>query len=150
MKTNLSIRCKVCAILWILIKRRIVVKMGCNILLFYTGIIICMHSCNMVFFYFFIYNYINRLYDSYLADKAYLTAQKHWEKDEVDESSYEIIRQEYEGLLPQAKEILLNTDSMETVKDTIDKYLNKEQKKLVFMEEPVTFRYKKEVGAALY
>jgi len=104
----------------------------------------------MVVFYFFIYNYINRLYDSYLVDKAYLTAQKHWEKDEVDESSYEIIRQEYEGLLPQAKEILLNTDSMEMVKDTLDKYLNKEQQKRLFMEEPVSFRYKKEVGAALY
>lgn len=97
------------------------------------------HGC----FLFFIYNYINRLYDSYLADKAYLTAQKHWEKDEVDESSYEIIRQEYEGLLPQAKEILLNTDSMETVKDTLDKYLNKEQQKRLFMEEPVSFCYKK-------
>ena len=125
-------------------------KIGSKIALFYTGITICMLTCIMVVFYFFIYNYINRLYDSYLADKAYLTAQKHWEKDEVDESSYEIIRQEYEGLLPQAKEILLNTDSMETVKDTLDKYLNKEQQKRLFMEEPVSFRYKKEVGAALY
>lgn len=118
-------------------------KIGSKIALFYTGITICMLTCIMVVFYFFIYNYINRLYDSYLADKAYLTAQKHWEKDEVDESSYEIIRQEYEGLLPQAKEILLNTDSMETVKDTLDKYLNKEQQKRLFMEEPVSFRYKK-------
>lgn len=125
-------------------------KIGSKIALFYTGITICMLTCIMVVFYFFIYNYINRLYDFYLADKAYLTAQKHWEKDEVDESSYEIIRQEYEGLLPQAKEILLNTDSMETVKDTLDKYLNKEQQKRLFMEEPVSFRYKKEVGAALY
>jgi len=75
------------------------VKIGSKIALFYTGITICMLTCIMVVFYFFIYNYINRLYDSYLADKAYLTAQKHWEKDEVDESSYEIIRQEYEGLL---------------------------------------------------
>ena len=89
-------------------------KIGSKIALFYTGITICMLTCIMVVFYFFIYNYINRLYDSYLADKAYLTALKHWEKDEVDESSYEIIRQEYEGLLPQAQELLLNTESMET------------------------------------
>ena len=74
-------------------------KIGSKIALFYTGITICMLTCIMVVFYFFIYNYINRLYDSYLADKAYLTAQKHWEKDEVDESSYEIIRHEYEGLV---------------------------------------------------
>ena len=58
-------------------------KIGSKIALFYTGITICMLTCIMVVFYFFIYNYINRLYDSYLADKAYLTAQKHWEKDEV-------------------------------------------------------------------
>jgi len=125
-------------------------KIGSKIALFYTGITICMLTCIMVVFYFFIYNYINKLYDSYLTDKAYLTAQKHWEKDEVDEGSYEIIRQKYEGLLPQAKEILLNTDSMDAVKDTLDKYLTQEQQKRLFMEEPVSFRYKKEVGAALY
>ena len=80
--------------------------------------------------------------------KPILLPRSTGKKDEVDESSYEIIRQEYEGLLPQAKEILLNTDSMEMVKDTLDKYLNKEQQKRLFMEEPVSFRYKKEVGAA--
>jgi hypothetical protein len=81
--------------------------------------------------------------------KPILPPRNIGEKDEVDESSYEIIRQEYEGLLPQAKEILLNTDSMETVKDTLDKYLNKEQQKRLFMEEPVSFRYKKEVGCGI-
>ena len=39
---------------------------------------------------------------------------------------------------------------METVKDTLDKYLNKRAAERLFMEEPVSFRYKKEVGAALY
>ena len=62
-------------------------KIGSKIALFYTGITICMLTCIMVVFYFFIYNYINRLYDSYLADKAYLTAQKHWEKDEANSNN---------------------------------------------------------------
>lgn len=38
--------------------------------------------------------------------KAYLTAQKHWEKDEVDEQSYQIIQRKYDELLPEAHEIL--------------------------------------------
>lgn len=114
-------------------------KIGSKIALFYTGITICMLTCTWLFS---IFSFITISIGCTILiwpDKAYLTAQKHWEKDEVDESSYEIIRQEYEGLLPQAKEILLNTDSMETVKDTLDKYLNKEQQKRLFMEEPVSF-----------
>ena len=57
-------------------------------------------------------------YDSYLIEKAYLTAQKHWEKDEVDEYSYREIQQKYNELLPQAQEILLHMDSVPTVSYT--------------------------------
>ena len=127
-------------------------KIGSKIALFYTGITICMLTCIMVVFYFFIYNYINRLYDSYLADKAYLTAQKHWEKDEVDEQSYQIISQRYNEVLPQAREILLNIDSSIMVKDTLSKYLTKNQQNILFKNDsiPITFTYKKQLGAALY
>ena len=74
-------------------------KIGSKIALFYTLISVLTTVIIIAVFYIFSTQYINKLYASYLREKAYLTAQKHWEKDEVDESSYEIIRQEYEGLL---------------------------------------------------
>lgn len=45
-------------------------------------------------------------------EKAFLTAQKHWERDEVDEQSYQTIQRKYDEPLPEAKEILLDMDMM--------------------------------------
>ena len=68
-------------------------KIGSKIALFYTVITVAAIAVVVLVFYFFTSRYINNLYDSYLAEKAFLTAQKHWEKDEVDESSYQEIQQ---------------------------------------------------------
>lgn len=60
-------------------------KTGNKIALFYTAITIGIISVVTVVFYFVATDYISRLYYSYLTEKAYATAQKHWEKDELDE-----------------------------------------------------------------
>ena len=60
-------------------------KTGDKIALFYTAITIGIISMVTVVFYFVATDYINRLYYSYLTEKAYATAQKHWEKDELNE-----------------------------------------------------------------
>ena len=106
-------------------------KIGSKIALFYTIITVGATAVVVMIFYFFTSRYINNLFDSYLIEKAYLTAQKHWEKDEVDESSYREIQQKYNELLPQAQEILLNIDSIPiAVSDTLDKYLDVGQQTL--------------------
>lgn len=125
-------------------------KIGDRIALFYTTVTICAITLVVVVFYLFTFRYINKLYDSYLVDKAYLTAQKHWEKDEVDEDSYQLIERKYGELLPQAKEVLLNADSVREVKDSLNKYLTKEQQDRLFSGNPVTFTHNKQMGAALY
>ena len=104
-------------------------------------------------FYLFSTQFINKLYASYLREKAYLTAQKHWEKDEVDEQSYQIIQRKYDELLPEAHEILLNMDSLSEVRDTLNKYLTQHQQALLIAGEdsiPFSFKYKDQLGAALY
>ena len=62
-------------------------KIGSKIALFYTLISVLTTVIIIAVFYIFSTQYINKLYASYLREKAYLTAQKHWEKDEVDEQS---------------------------------------------------------------
>ena len=116
-------------------------KIGPKIALFYSLITMCAIIMVMSVFYLFSSRYINRLYESYLREKAFITAQKYWEKDEVDEQSYRLIQQKYDELLPQAH-----------VKDTLGKYLNASQQERLFHGDgtPVTFKYKKELGAALY
>ena len=75
-------------------------KIGSKIALFYTLISVLTTVIIIAVFYIFSTQYINKLYASYLREKAYLTAQKHWEKDEVDEQSYQIIQRKYDELLP--------------------------------------------------
>lgn len=127
-------------------------KIGPKIALFYSLITMCAVIVVMSVFYLFSSRYINRLYESYLREKAFITAQKYWEKDEVDEQSYRLIQQKYDELLPQAREILLNMDSLAHVNDTLGKYLDAGQRDRLFHGDgtPVVFQYKKELGAALY
>ena len=126
-------------------------KIGSRIALFYTIITVGAIAAVVMVFYFFTSRYINHLYDSYLIEKAYLTAQKHWEKDEVDEYSYREIQQKYDELLPQAQEILLNTDSASAaVNDTLNKYLDSNQQARLFKDFPVPFVYGNLRGAALH
>ena len=126
-------------------------KIGSKIALFYPIITVGATAVVVMIFYFFTSRYINNLFDSYLIEKAYLTAQKHWEKDEVDESSYREIQQKYNELLPQAQEILLNIDSIPiAVSDTLDKYLDVGQQTRLFKNMPVTFIHGNLRGAALH
>ena len=126
-------------------------KIGSRIALFYTIITVGAIAAVVMVFYFFTSRYINHLYDSYLIEKAYLTAQKHWEKDEVDEYSYREIQQKYDELLPQAQEVLLNIDSASAaVNDTLNKYLDSNQQARLFKDLPVPFVYGNLRGAALH
>ena len=124
-------------------------KIGPKIALFYSLITMCAIIMVMSVFYLFSSRYINRLYESYLREKAFITAQKYWEKDEVDEQSYRLIQQKYDELLPQAREVLLNMDTLAHVKDTLGKYLNASQQERLFHGDgtPVTFKYKKELAS---
>ncbi len=126
-------------------------KIGSKISLFYTWVTICAIVLIVSVFYLFTLRYINKIYDSYLIDKAYLTAQKYWEKDEVDEQSYLLIQRKYNELLPQANEVLLNADNMSVEnKDSLNKYLDTDLQKKLYSGLPVFFSYKNKRGAALY
>lgn len=100
-------------------------------------------------FYWVSTSYISRLYYSYLTEKAYATAQKHWEKDETDDESYARIQQRYEETLPVATEILLNADSLET-RQVLSRYLDATQVRSLYQEDIVHFKHDTQMGAALY
>ena len=108
-------------------------KIGSKIALFYTLLSVLTTIIIIAVFYLFSTQFINKLYASYLREKAYLTAQKHWEKDEIDEQSYQIIQRKYDELLPEAHEILLNMDSLSEVRDTLNKYLTQHQQALLIL-----------------
>jgi len=125
-------------------------RIGAKITLFYTSITFGITLFIVLVFYIFTSRYINKLFDVNLCDKAYLTAQKHWEKDEMNIKSYQLIEQKYKALLPQAREVLLNCDSAKSLKDSLNKYLSPEQQKVIYNGEPIAFSKGGLCGAALY
>ena len=124
-------------------------KTGNKIALFYTAITIGIISVVTVVFYFVATDYISRLYYSYLTEKAYATAQKHWEKDELDEEDYARIQQHYEETLPVAAEILLNADSIAEAHSVLSRYLTDEKIASLYAGNVVRFHEGKELGAAV-
>lgn len=125
-------------------------KTGNKIAFFYTAITVGVIAFVTIAFYFIATSYISRLYYSYLTEKAYATAEKHWEKDEVDEESYARIQKRYEDTLPVATEILLNADSITESHTALSKYMTEKEITRLYSGEVITFHEKEKVGAALY
>ncbi|MCD8043754.1 MAG: HAMP domain-containing histidine kinase [Tannerellaceae bacterium] len=125
-------------------------KAGNKIAWFYTGMTVGVVAMVTILFYAVASGYINRLYFSYLTEKAYATAEKQWEKDEVDDESYARIEQRYEETLPVATEILLDADSLPGTHNTLQEYLTPVEIKDLYDGRTVHFRYKEQMGAAIY
>lgn len=125
-------------------------KTGNKIALFYTTITIGIIAMVTVVFYFVATNYISRLYYSYLTEKAYAIAEKHWEKDEVNEEDYARIQKHYEETLPVASEILLNADSLAETRTVLSRYLTDDKISDLYKGNVVRFHKDKELGAAVY
>lgn len=125
-------------------------KTGTKIALFYTAITVGVIAVVILLFYFITIGSIVRLYDSFLIEKAYATAEKHWKKDEVDAQSYARIQQRYEQTLPVSTEILLNADSLSETRLTLSHYLNDKQIEALYNEEVIRFACEEQAGVALY
>lgn len=125
-------------------------KTGTQIALFYTAITVGVIAFVALLFYFIATDSIVRLYDSYLIEKAYATAEKYWKKDEVDAESYARIQQRYEQSLPVSTEILLNADSLLKIRPTLSRYLNDQQIEALYDQEVIRFTCAEQVGVALY
>ena len=123
-------------------------KTGNKIALFYSAITIGVIAVVTLVFYWVSTSYISRLYYSYLTEKAYATAQKHWEKDETDDESYARIQQRYEETLPVATEILLNADSLET-RQVLSRYLDATQVRSLYQEDIVHSSTIRQSGSGL-
>jgi len=125
-------------------------KIGTKISLFYATITFGIAFLIIVIFYVFTSRYINRLFDVNLTEKAYLVAQKHWKKDELDSTAYNLVLKKYKALLPEAYEVLLNKKDTKATNDTLCKYLSPLLIQTVYEEGPVTFKYGDRRGVAIY
>lgn len=125
-------------------------KTGNKIAFFYTAMTVGIIAIVTIIFYFVATSYISRLYYSYLTEKAYAIAEKHWEKDEVDEESYARIQKRYDETLPVATEILLNADSVAETHAILARYMTEKEIAQLYKGHVITFHEKANAGSALY
>lgn len=125
-------------------------KIGSKIILFYTSITVGINLFVILIFYVFTSTYIDNLFNANLSDKAYLFAQKHLEKDEMNVNAYRLIEKKYDGLLPQAHGVLLNDSNRAAVKDSLNKYLSFKEQQELYKGFPVSFSKDNICGSALY
>lgn len=95
---------------------------------------------------------VDRIYDSYLEEKAYASAEKHWEKDELDAESYALVKKRYEHSLPATREIIFNADSLEKAQEILSRYLTPKQIRQLYQGEDVVHfdASDDQLGIALY
>ena len=125
-------------------------KTGTKIALFYSAITIGVITLVTLLFYWIASGYVNRLYYSYLTEKAYATAAKHWEKDELSAEDYARIEQHYDETLPVATEILLDADLTGATRDSLSRYLTDTEMDQLYRGEPVRIQKGHLLGAAVY
>lgn len=125
-------------------------KTGNKIAVFYTAVTVGIFTVVSVLFYLISTHYIDRLYDSYLTEKAYITAGKYWEKDETDADDYADIQSKYEKTWPAAEEILLNADSVQESHTVLSRYMSSSDIEKLYQRNVIHFGYQEQVGTAIY
>lgn len=125
-------------------------KIGRKITLFYTVITTSVIMFFGVFSYLFATRYIDRLFYKYLSDKALLTAQLQWERDEIDEQSYERVGLQYERTLPQASELLFDADCVTETRRELNRYLTVSQIDRLYRGQQIEFSYQGQQGVAVF
>ncbi|RHJ87820.1 HAMP domain-containing sensor histidine kinase [Parabacteroides sp. AM08-6] len=125
-------------------------KTGNKIALFYTAITVGIVAVVAAVFYIVATTYISRLYYSYLTEKAYALAEKHWEKDEVGPDDYALIQKRYEETLPVSSEILLNADSLAETHATLSQYLSSNEIQELYAGDVIRFSKDTKLGVAVY
>ena len=126
-------------------------KTGNKIVWVYTWLIMGLVVFVVVLFYILTARSINKVYESYLAERAIATAEKYWERDELDDASYDLVQKRYDQALPIAKELILNADSIIKARKSLSRYLSDEDINELYSKHIVHFEGKEhQYGVAIY
>lgn len=109
-------------------------KLRRKISLFFSILTSCIIAVILLIVYIVETRYINTIYYDYLFEKAFITAEKFLEEDEVSAHDYSVILQKYAETMPETREYVLNIDSIGSSYDTISYFLSSQQIKSIVDE----------------
>ena len=125
-------------------------KIKTKLALLYTSITVGMLAIVFVFVYILTSKNIDNNYYTLLFDKALITAEKHFEKDELSQQAYQKILDTYQTLLPETSETIIVANNKQDAKIELQSFLNNRQIEKLFNEERIKFEIDNLDGAGIY
>lgn len=125
-------------------------KIKTKLSLLYTSITVGILMVVFIFVYFVTAKNIDTNYYSLLFDKALVTAQKHFERDELNQQAYEKILDAYQSLLPETSEkVIVANDKQEAVPE-LRLFLEEKEIQELLQRHKVKFKTDDLSGVAIY
>ncbi|MDD2191015.1 MAG: HAMP domain-containing sensor histidine kinase [Bacteroidales bacterium] len=125
-------------------------KIKTKLALLFTSITISIFIIVFSFVYIITSKTIDNNYYTLLLDKALITAQKNFEKDELNKFLYQKILDTYQSLLPETSErIIVANDKQEAILELIT-FLDREQAEKLLSETQIKFELDDLYGVGIY
>ena len=125
-------------------------KIKTKLALLYTSIMVVILVVVFVFVYFLTSKIIDNNYYTLLFDKALITAQRNFEKDELGQQAYQKILDTYQTLLPETSETVIVANNKKDAAVELQSFLNDSQIEKLFKEEQIRFEMNNLDGVGIY
>lgn len=125
-------------------------KIKTKLALLYTSITVGILVIVFVFVYLLTSKNIDNNYYTLLLDKALITAQKHFEKDELNQQAYQTILDSYQSLLPETSERVIVANNKQNAIIELESFLNEKQIASLFEKNQTKFEIEDLSGVGIY
>lgn len=125
-------------------------KIKTKLALLYTSITVVILMVVFIFVYLLTSKNIDSNYYTLLLDKALITAQKHFEKDELSQQAYQKVLDAYQRLLPETSERIIVANNRHDATVELQSFLNERQIDELFRTEQLKFEIDNQSGVGIY
>jgi len=125
-------------------------KIRRKISLVYTLLTSLVMLCSFAFIYFLSYKYTQEEFYLRLEEKAEIITQKNFEEDELNQSDFEEIIEKNSKSIPEAIEIILNTNKTKIVYDSLKNIIPEYQIKQLLSGKNVQYKKDMKQSVGLY
>lgn len=125
-------------------------KIKTKLALLYTSITVVILMVVFIFVYLLTSKNIDSNYYTLLLDKALITAQKHFEKDELSQQAYQKVLDAYQRLLPETSERIIVANNRHDATIELESFLNERQIDELFRTEQLKFEIDNLSGVGIY
>ena len=125
-------------------------KIKTKLALLYTSITVGILMVVFVLVYFLTSKIIDNNYYTLLFEKALITAQRNFEKDELSQHAYQKILDTYQNLLPETSETVIIANSKQDAAIELQSFLNNNQIEKLFNDEQLKFEINNLNGVGIY